>query len=74
MALDQKWKLSGKTLGDPGKHERKCAYSTGSKSKMEHVPGRYGKRGRNLAMVSPVMPAHPVTVTLWGSINLPVLF
>lgn len=24
-----------------------------------NMPGRYGKRGRNLAMVSPVMPAHP---------------
>ena len=59
MVLDQKWKLSGKTLGDPGKLEKEVCLLHWLEKQDGTCQADMGTRGRNLAMVSPVTPAHP---------------
>ena len=73
MVLDQKWKLSGKTLGDPGKLEKEVCLLHWLEKQDGTCQADMGTRGRNLAMVC--QSRQPMqAVTLWGSINLPVLF
>ena len=59
MVLDQKWKLSGKTLGDPGKLEKEVCLLHWLEKQDGTRQADMGTRGRKLAMVSPVTPAHP---------------
>lgn len=73
MALDQKWKLSGKTLGDPGKHEKEVCLLHWLKKQDGTCQADMGKEG-GIWQWSP-QSCQPIrAVTLWGSINLPILF